>query len=124
MLQNEESPVPLEYPEIDFNFTDNQKVTEHIVLGVKEDCFDSLLDELEFQFKHVADKLRLLVGYAEFETAIQQHVVDDRGRRQGFPKETMSLLLKLSALHTKKYGHFTEPTDMWYNNIWVGDTKI
>ena len=117
MSQKEEPLVPLEYPEIDFNFLENQEVTEHIVLGVKEDCFNSLLDELEFQFKHVANKLRLLVGHAEFELAIQQYVIDDRGGRQGFPKETMSLLLKLSALHTKKHGHFFESTDKWYSNI-------
>lgn len=72
MSHKEDPPVPLEYPDIDFNFIENRKVTEHIILGVKEDCFDSLLDELEIQFKHVADKLRLLVGHAEFELALQQ----------------------------------------------------
>ena len=114
-IEHEETPKPLEWPSIDVNFEENQEVTEHIHLGIKPDCFDSLLDELEFEYKHVADKLRLLIGHPEFETAINSYVVDDRGGRQGFPKKTMSLLLKLSTLHTKQHGHLTIHTDQWYN---------
>ena len=119
MTQSSRNTKPLEWPEIDFNFQENQEIMEHITMGVKEDSFESLLDELEFQFKHVASSLKLLVGYPEFEIAIQKYIVDDRGGRQGFPKETMSLLLKLSGLHTKKYGHFFQATDKWCSTVVV-----
>ena len=84
-------------------------------MKLDEKCFDSLLDELEFEFKHVADRLKLLVSHVEFETAINKLVVDDRGGRQGFPPKTMALLLKLSKLHTEKFGHLSPQTDPWHN---------
>ena len=73
MSQNEIPSEPLIYPEIDFNFEEKQEVTEHIHLGIKVDSFDSLLDELELEYKHVADRLRLLVGHPEFEIAISKY---------------------------------------------------
>ena len=45
MSQNEIPSEPLIYPEIDFNFEEKQKVTEHIHIGIKVDCFDSLLGQ-------------------------------------------------------------------------------
>ena len=88
---------------------------EHVDLRLDERCFESLLDELEFEFKRIADNHRLLVGHTEFEIAINKLIVDDRGGRQGFPPKTMSLLLKLSKLHTEKFGHLLPQTDPWHN---------
>ena len=109
----------LTWPEINFEFDQGQEKIEHFSFRLKEDCFNSLLDELEFEFKHVSDSLRLLIGHPEFEIVIQKLIIDDRGDRQGFPMKTMSLLLKLSKLHTEKYGHFFKSTDKWYSSILI-----
>ena len=84
-------------------------------MKVDESCFESILGEIEMDFKHVADKLKLLIGHAEFEMAISKIIVDDRGSRQGFPPRMMAMLLKLSKLHTKRYGHLSPQTDPWHN---------
>lgn len=64
------------------------------------------LDLIGLRFRRVADRLTLMLGTAEFELAMRELVVDDRGGRQGFPPRVLKELLTLSNLHDKRYGHF------------------
>ena len=85
-------------------------------MKVNPECLESLLEEVGFDFPHVVPKLKLLIGHPEFEMGINKLIVDDRGGRQGFPPRIMSLLLKLSKLHTEKYGHMAgNVSDPYYD---------
>lgn len=97
----------LEWPEIDFNFDQQPSNIIHVDMKVDEKSIDALLDEIELEFPHVANRLSLLIGHAEFELAMSKYIVSDRPNRQGFPKHIMVCLLKLSELHTRQYGHLS-----------------
>ena len=120
METDSEEVKPLEWPEIDFNFDQRPSNITHIDMKVDEKSIDALLDEIELEYPHVANRLSLLVGHPEFEIAMSNYIVSDRPNRQGFPKHIMVCLLKLSKLHTKQYGYLVnsyrgKPTDHWWN---------
>ena len=62
---------------------------------------------ISLRFERISTKLQLLLGAPEFEIEMRKLVVDDRGNRAGFPKQVLTELLRLSALHTERYGHLT-----------------
>lgn len=103
------------WPEIIHNFDEISQETVTINMGMNHNCFESLLEEIELDFPRVAGNLKLLVGHLEFEIAISKLIFDDRGDRQGFPKHIMTILLKLSNLHTRKYGHLQVTNDPWHD---------
>lgn len=116
----EEEIKSLEWPEIDFNFDQKPSNIIHVDMKIDEKSIDALLDEIELEFPHVANRLSLLMGHPEFEIAMSNYIVSDRPNRQGFPKHIMTCLLKLSKLHTKTYGHLTNKVidkypDKWWN---------
>lgn len=107
----------ISWPEIDHDFDAEKDDIEHIDMRVDHHCFDSLLNEVDFDFPHVAPKLRLLIGHEEFEVAVSKLIIDERGGRQGFPPHIVNLLLKLSKLHTSRFGHLQVSHDPWYNGV-------
>jgi len=66
---------------------------------------DELLDDIKKEYPHISHQLSLLIGHVEFETAISKFIVNERGTRDGFPKHILESLLRLSQLHTNKYGY-------------------
>lgn len=86
----------------------NKPYIEHIEIKPKLETLEDYLYEIKFTFLHVYQKLILLLGYPEFEIEIQNLIINhDRGNRQGFPKNTVEVLLKIYELHVKKYGKLT-----------------
>ena len=96
----------------------DEPIVEHIHIKTDQESIDELLFEIELNHSHVADKLRLLLGYPEFEIEIQNLIVNNkRLDRQGFSKNVLDCLLKLFHLHVEKYVMMTEvKQDTWELN--------
>jgi hypothetical protein len=58
-----------------------------------------MLSEIEKQFPRIARSITLLWGYPEFLQYVDKLCLDDRGDRQGFPREVVEELLFLHSLH-------------------------
>ena len=54
-----------------------------------------MLSEIEKQFPRIARSITLLWGYPEFLQYVDKLCLDDRGDRQGFPREVVEELLFL-----------------------------
>ena len=68
--------------------------------------------KLELQFPHLLEKIMSLWGSPEFDSHLNQLMLDKReNRRQGFPPEVASEILRLSIIHTSQYG--TKATNSW-----------
>lgn len=75
---------------------------------------EELLDNIAALYPHVAYKLKLLLGFREFEIEINNLLINDRNNRLGFDKSTFSNLIKLYFAHINKYGNLTSvATDIW-----------
>lgn len=96
----------------------DEPIIEHIHIKIDQESIDELLFEIELNHSHVADKLRLLLGYPEFEIEIQNLIVNNkRLDRQGFSKNVLDCLLKLYHLHVDQYGMMTAvKQDAWEMN--------
>ena len=79
------------------------------------ETIDELLMELEFHFPRVSARLAFLNGSIEFDKEINDLVIDSTGNRQGFPPEVISILLKLSYEHERKYGSSVK-SNIWKDN--------
>ena len=81
-----------------------------------DEIFEIERNVLKSQMPRLFKQFELLWGYPkEFDKWISTLWIDDRGDRQGFPPDVMSALIRLSNLHTKKFGSF-EKTDAWSVN--------
>ena len=81
----------------------------------KIETIDELLMELEFHFPHLSARLSKLVGSPGFDKEISSLVIDDTGKRQGFPPKVISILLRLSIEHGHKYGN-NIISNVWKDN--------
>lgn len=108
------SKKPLVWPVL---HTEIHSDVEQINIGSPQLNFSELLFEIECVYPHISKRLELLIGYPEFEMEMNKLLVPDREGRQGFPKPVLSNLLKLSKLHTEKYGHLSnKPECVWSKN--------
>lgn len=108
---------PLIWPTLFHDFEEPKEVIEHIELKTDIESIDELLFEIEFRHPHISSKLKLLLGHPEFEIEIRNLIVAEREGRAGFDKNILSNLLKLSKLHTEKYGHLSnKPECVWSKN--------
>ena len=82
---------------------------------------EQLLNILQQSNKRIADKLKSLVGTAEFEIVLFNLIVDDRGNRAGFDPEILSILIQLSQRHNDEYGHFEKADKVWES---IKDVKV
>lgn len=62
-------------------------------------------------FVRIAKAIRILWGEKDCDRYLNDLIVDDRGNRQGFPKEVLSAIMKLSVEHHKKFSSTTY--DVW-----------
>lgn len=114
MEEFDNSKYPLIYPEL---IDPDKPIVEHIHYPIDKLTFDDLLFEIECDYPHISKRLELLIGYPEFEMEMSKLLIPDRPGRQGFPKQVLSNLLKLSKLHTEKYGHLSnKPECVWSKN--------
>jgi hypothetical protein len=60
--------------------------------------------ELEKQFPRIARNITLLWGFPEFTQFMNKLYIDERGNRQGFPKEVMEELMLLHSIHVANQG--------------------
>ena len=111
----------LEWPTL---FDPDETKIEHVddvidimPIATQKNTLEDALHELEFLNKRLAGKLELLVGFPEFELEMQKLIVDDRGTRQGFPKETFQLLLLIRSLHEERFGLMMIEHDKWKLNL-------
>lgn len=108
------SKKPLVWPVLHTEINSN---VEQINIGNSEMNISELLFEIECDYQHISKRLELLIGYPEFEMEMSKLLIPDRPGRQGFPKQVLSNLLKLSKLHTEKYGHLSnKPECVWSKN--------
>lgn len=86
----------------------DEPIVEHIEIKTDQESMGELLFEIEINHSHVAAKLRLLIGYPEFEIEIHNLIINSkRPDRQGFSKLVLDHLLKLYHLHVEEYGMMT-----------------
>ena len=62
-------------------------------------------------FDRIAKAIATLWGDKACDEYLDKLVMDDRGNRQGFPKEVLSALMKLSVTHHQKFAH--KSNDIW-----------
>lgn len=60
---------------------------------------------VELLFPHIAKQVVMHWGNREFEKFASGLIIDDRGDRRGLPKEVLSELLFLYALHLDMFGY-------------------
>ncbi len=60
------------------------------------------ISELEKQYPHIAKQLCAYWGDDIFENYANKLIIDERGDRQGFPREVIEEVLFLYQLHLKK----------------------
>lgn len=114
MDDTDSSRKPLVWPVL---HTESHNDIEQINIGSTQLNFSELLFEIECVYPRISKRLELLIGYPEFEMEMNNLLVPDREGRQGFPKPVLSNLLKLSKLHTEKYGHLSnKPECVWSKN--------
>ena len=62
-------------------------------------------------FARIAKAITTLWGDKACDQYFDKLIVDDRGNRQGFPREVLSAIMKLSVEHNKQFG--TNSNDIW-----------
>lgn len=93
----------------------NEKVLK--VLGNKTDFYPH---QLEQQFPHILDHIIQIWDSPEFDSHLNKLMLDHREqRRQGFPPEVASELLRLSILHGEQ--HVKAEPKSWID---TSDVKI
>lgn len=109
---------PLTWPTLFGSEELDEPIVEHIEIKTDQESMGELLFEIEINHSHVAAKLRLLIGYPEFEIEIQNLIINNkRLDRQGFSKNVLDCLLKLYHLHVEEYGMMTSvKQDSWELN--------
>ena len=74
------------------------------ILKVLSNKTDFYPHKLEQQFPHILERIIHLWDSQEFDTHLNKLMLDNREqRRQGFPPEVASELLRLSILHSEQY---------------------
>lgn len=69
---------------------------------------------IDANFPHISSRLELLWGYKEFNSLINNLLMDSRdGARAGFPPEIAQALFRLSIIHLKRYPHLVDTNDIW-----------
>ena len=107
----------LVWPTLFHDFNEPKETIEHIELKEDLDSIEDVLFEIEIRHPHISKKLRLLIGYSEFEIELNNLLIDKRENRQGFDKHIFKNLFNLYNLHIKKYGILTTVNlDNWELN--------
>jgi hypothetical protein len=74
--------------------------------------FNDLLRVIkEGGFERIAVNIATLWGDKDCDAYFNKLTLDDRGNRQGFPKEVLSAIMKLSVAHHHMFAHPTD--DVW-----------
>lgn len=95
----------------------NKFIIKSIYYQIDNSLFNELLFKIECEYPHISKKLKLLIGYSEFEIEMNKLLFSNRLGRQGFSKSAFSNLLKMSSLHTEIYGQLLETHDcVWSKN--------
>jgi len=74
--------------------------------------FDEAIATMKMSFPRIHEKLVALWGTPQGEVFLDGLIVDDRGGRQGFPRDAMGALLFLQRVHFQKFGTFKK-VDPW-----------
>ena len=61
--------------------------------------------DVELLFPRIAKQVVTCWGHHEFEKFAADLIIDDRGDRRGLPKEVLSEILFLYALHMELFGY-------------------
>jgi hypothetical protein len=61
--------------------------------------------DVELLFPRIAKQVVTCWGHREFENFAADLIIDDRGDRRGLPKEVLSEILFLYALHMELFGY-------------------
>lgn len=87
------------------------------ILRGREDQYPHCLGQ---QYPRILDKIGQLWGEPELDTYFESLLIDQRGNRQGFPKDVMTEILRLNLLHKEREQRKVgEPSDPW-TQIWAG----
>ena len=62
-------------------------------------------------FERIAKAITTLWGDKACDEYLDKLIVDDRGNRQGFPRDVLSAVMKLSVEHDKQFG--SNSSDVW-----------
>jgi uncharacterized protein len=65
---------------------------------------DQYPHRLEQQYPRILDKIGQLWGESELDTYFEILLIDQRGNREGFPKDVMTEILRLNLLHKEREG--------------------
>ncbi|HVY04624.1 MAG TPA: hypothetical protein VHB46_01485 [Burkholderiales bacterium] len=74
--------------------------------------FDAAVAVLKMNFPRIHQNIVALWGSPQGEVFLDGLIVDDRGGRQGFPRDAMQALLLLQRVHFQKFGTFRK-VDPW-----------
>ena len=81
---------------------------------------DQYPHRLEQHYPRILDKIAPLWGEPELDTYFESLLIDQRGNRQGFPREVMTEILRLNLLHKEREQRKVgEPSDPW-TQVWAG----
>ena len=74
--------------------------------------FDEASAVMKMKYPRIHQNIVTLWGTAQGETFLDGLIMDDRGGRQGFPREAMAALLVLQRVHFQQFGTF-KSVDAW-----------
>ena len=78
----------------------------------EKERFDEAIAILKANFPRIHLNIVALWGTPQGESFLDGLIVDDRGGRQGFPRDAMGALLLLQRIHFQKFGTFKK-VDPW-----------
>jgi hypothetical protein len=92
----------------------NEKMAR--ILRGREDQYPHCLEQ---QYPRILDKIGQLWGEPELDTFFESLFIDQRGNKQGFPKEVVIEILRLSLLHKERQQRkINQPFDPW-TRVWA-----
>lgn len=76
------------------------------------------IDYIGVRFPHISERIRLLWGYADCVAYLESLLVDDRGGRQGFPKDIFMMITELVDIHHQEFPKFASKKDpVWGHGV-------
>lgn len=108
----------LVFPTINYDFDREPTGATATPKAVTQD-YTELLAALRDRLPRIADRIQAVWGYPECDQYLNRLIIDDRGNRQGFPADVLTLLLRLSVMHASQFSILAEQRyagDRWLIN--------
>ena len=91
-----------------------------------EHTAEELIKIVDSQYPRIASQIELAWGTRDMEKLFTSWMVDTRGNRKGFAKETMVALVALSSIHEAQFQFEDQKTWLgtFVDSQWAGDTWL